>query len=428
MNWLLVLLLLFGALQVFKSIKHLESLLSLRSRYVLTVLIDAKDSFSTWGIDVPANFLKLLEKLGSLMKMFPSSTGAVSSPSSSSSSEPEAAVHLITAFDNLQPPSSWVQSWVRMLSSCSDFDELLEFLETNTGIERKAAAEQIKKETSTSTPPSDVLVLHKAESDSQDAQVKVQGAQEETGDVGVDTTKKQKQDEPADDKSGGRVDIDTINTFVGMSEKGSTFLQHSDHARSLDMDDADCFSAQGLKVLEHKLTCALWKAFDMYSVRNNSVFVNLMTTDNKSRVQVKRPVPSELCLPFAGPITQNPQVTKDSKGFHLCTLFGVPFYVSSQPADVMSHEVVVPAWAVRNVTKADQAYFIQESTKAQLLLLIPDHISCPSLLDVEVVFVDPSMPDEKQNALMAPASQKTRLCFLSDVVRKFANLSLTPRH
>lgn len=55
-------------------------------------------------------FLKLLEKLGSLMKMFPSSTGAVSSPSSSSSSEPEAAVHLITAFDNLQPPSSWVQS------------------------------------------------------------------------------------------------------------------------------------------------------------------------------------------------------------------------------------------------------------------------------------------------------------------------------
>ena len=53
-----------------------------------------------------------------------------------------------------------------------------------------------------------------------------------------------------------------------------------------------------------------------------------------------------------GPVTQ---VAGKGPHYKLRQLFGVTFFAAGYGADVLQHEVVVPAWSSRTVSKADQA-------------------------------------------------------------------------
>jgi hypothetical protein len=100
--------------------------------------MEAKTSFEEWGIDVPANVVPLLDHLSSLCKMFPTTTTGTTWAGTAKEQEigkmkMHAMVSLITSFDTLQPPSSWVQSWVSLLTASPDIDSLMTWLQEQTG-------------------------------------------------------------------------------------------------------------------------------------------------------------------------------------------------------------------------------------------------------------------------------------------------------
>lgn len=403
---------------MFPTTSQLQALISLRSRYVLSILIEAKDSFEMWKISLPEGLIQLLSSLAPVMKLFPSgagsSSGSTSNMEETASKQAGALVSLITAYDNLQPPSTWVEAWVSLLAAGKDFKELGPFLEKNTGISQSTIAASVKQQrVQTETPaPADDDQAGRVETSSTG---KVDGNDEEmTPKLKMEVAAKAEDvsAEPSASTIQHMLCLNAVNTFIDMSHEGSEYLHHSEHAKTLGLHAADMFSAQGLKVLEHKLTCVVWKSFDAFSTGKDSVFLNLQSQDSKSRVQIKRPVSKDLCLPFAGPVTQNPQVVKDGKGFHVTTLFGLPFYISALSGDVLSQDVLVPAWTVRSVTKADAAYFLPGSTKAQVLLQVPDHVEKPTLLDVELMFVHPSQMEEAKQTAKEYCYKFGRYCYL----------------
>jgi hypothetical protein len=99
---------------------------------------------------------------------------------------------------------------------------------------------------------------------------------------------------------------DTVNSF-SMAVDGSQVFHLSAQDKTLGLQ-ARAFTAQGMKSLELQVAAAMWKAFNVVSFREDRVLVNFMAENSRSRVQIQRPVPQDMKLPFAGPITQNPQV------------------------------------------------------------------------------------------------------------------------
>ena len=104
---------------------------------------------------------------------------------------------------------------------------------------------------------------------------------------------------------------------------------------------------------------------------------------------------------------------KDNKGYPLCTLFGFQFYVAQQSADVMSHEVLVPAWAVRSVNKADQAHFLLCNLDHKLMMYICKSDKLPTLLDVNLTLIPGNVSDEDAAAMASQDASLQAFCPLA---------------
>ena len=410
--------------QVFLSPNQLEELLCLRCRYVIFIAAEVKNSFSHI-INLPENVKSLIEGLASLLKIFATGSGARKQASIADSAEEDlnyyAVASQLNQFDNLQPPSSWVSSWATLFASASNLKDLQLWLQDQIGSSGEPSLNpfynvnvgrmdqvslQKQPDDQNGADSAEVEVAKGGKAKTLDETDQEKGKTGEAGAQQVSEEKAEKAGELSITKLTNMVCVETVNAFhdiTNNNKDSSTLLHLSQEAQALGIDFREAFTADGMKVLENKMATVMWKSFRKYSTQNSAVFVNMQAEDSKGRVLVKRPVPDTLQLPFAGPISQSQQVTKDGKGFFLCRIFGIPFYAPHQPSDVMLHDVMVPAWAVRNASKADQAFFVQASVMAY----IPECISSPTLLDVELMFVGCDMDKD------AVANPYSRVCSLS---------------
>jgi hypothetical protein len=355
------------------------------------VLMEAKTSFEEWGIDVPANVVPLLDHLSSLCKMFPTTTTGTTWAGTAKEQEigkmkMHAMVSLITSFDTLQPPSSWVQSWVSLLTASPDIDSLMTWLQEQTGTsgedleaesqvqnsggrlsiaEKQVKVEPVPEKSEKPAEPVEPVQVNLNLDKRSDLQ-EVDGSHDddaeqapasavpvpEVGEQSMDmdsgfnsnssTTTNQPADEDGGEKKAGEEEeaeaakaeaaetieseglgdadgdetevskipsmmgADTVNSF-SMAVDGSQVFHLSAQDKTLGLQ-ARAFTAQGMKSLELQVAAAMWKAFNVVSFREDRVLVNFMAENSRSRVQIQRPVPQDMKLPFAGPITQNPQV------------------------------------------------------------------------------------------------------------------------
>ena len=362
------------------------------------VLMEAKTSFEEWGIDVPANVVPVLDHLSSLCKMFPTTTTGTTWAGTANDQEigkmkMHAMVSLITSFDTLQPPSSWVQSWVSLLTASPDIDSLMTWLQEQTGMSGEDLGMKFEAESHVQNSGGRLSIAekqvkvkpvqvnlnpdkrsdsqegdgghgHHDDDDAEQAPASASAPAPEVGELSMDldmgfnsnssgTNLKGKEFQPAahaapnqpaeedegeekaaedaeaakaeaaetiesegfGDADGDETEVskipsmmgaDTVNSF-SMAVDGSQVFHLSAQAKTLGLQ-ARAFTAQGMKSLELHVAAAMWKAFNVVSFREDHVLVNFMAGDSRSRVQIQRPVPQDLKLPFAGPITQNPQV------------------------------------------------------------------------------------------------------------------------
>lgn len=185
------------------------------------------------------------------------------------------------------------------------------------------------------------------------------------------------------------VPLEKMNSFYDLDlAEGSGFLHHSSHATELGLW-VDAFTAEGLQVLESKLQAVVWTAFKHFGQSGTSHVLLNLRGNAKEKVQVKRPVPDDLKLPFAGLITQQPpRDSSTTRSLKFCWVFGLDFYISAMPADVLAHSVAVPAWCVKGVNKADQAYFDQDKCTFKVIMSADPKLGeRASLLDLNLAFV-----------------------------------------
>ena len=350
------------------TVGHLEAVLCLRCRYVLTILNEAKASLHQWGMRWSEAVMSTLDLLVGLLKTFPTGTATGKGPLHTANAlappnlleltqaEKDARdmVNLLTSFDNLQPPSTWVQGWTTLLSesggcaggdggdSGNGQDSLHAWLRLQTGTtggegqrtDAPAAVphHRLKDSSKFSKVPGQaptaagarVAPEPQAEAEEEEGAKDVKTSSGhgdghgEGGQAGLLDVQAQAQAPAANNKPGGLGDVDVevadmmcvevANSFMGDIPCESQSLLHlSTHAEALGLQVAEAFSSGGVKALEHKLAAVVWQAFDVTSRKANQVYVDLAASDSKSRVQVARPVPSNMQLPFAGPVTQNPQ-------------------------------------------------------------------------------------------------------------------------
>ena len=133
----------------------------------------------------------------------------------------------------------------------------------------------------------------------------------------------------------GMVKISCINSFKDVAFDMSGMFHYSEDAKQLLLGEL-AFSADGLQVLQSKLTNALWQVFYQESKATDCVLLSMKPEDSKNRIQVCRPVDADLRLPFVGPVTQSLAASKDSNGYKLCTIFGIDFFVSPMSCPTMS--------------------------------------------------------------------------------------------
>ena len=195
------------------------------------------------------------------------------------------------------------------------------------------------------------------------------------------------------------VPLSRLNGFSDLSLIPGGVLHDCPEAYKLGLE-AGSFSSQGLVILELRLQALMWKLFDAASVDPGAVLVNIKSAVSKDRVQVKRPVPESVCLPFVGPVVQSPTQSVQNKSMKLCDLFGMQFWVTPLSADVTSHQVMVPAWSVKTVAKSDQAFFARKVKTFNMVLSAPlitgkeGELMTPSLMDVDVHLVPLEISDE----------------------------------
>ena len=288
---------------------------------MLLVCKEAPTSIPELVLQAPANTRELLLKLAD------------------SALEGSETHKLLVAFDTLQTSTTWVQSWADTLSAGS-IEDVISYIKKQTGM--------VKPE-----PKSDGLQKDPASALSKDGR-------HADADANSPATKAEHPANGSDDQTtaASETGMTLAQLEVFKDEKcikakaessGLQIFDASPHAKSLDIEN---FSAAGLIRLQKGLEAVLWEMYIEHSRGSSSVLVDFGKA-RKDSVAVQLPVPSDLCFPYMGPISQN----KGAKGLKICSLFGIDFYIHPCSENLQSAEVLVPAWSAKAVTKADQAYF-----------------------------------------------------------------------
>lgn len=61
-----------------------------------------------------------------------------------------------------------------------------------------------------------------------------------------------------------------------------------------------------------------------------------------------------------------------SQSLHLCTLFGMNFFVHGKAPDLSNGDLCVAAWAVKPVQKQADCFFQQQKVTRKFAVLLPD--------------------------------------------------------
>ena len=170
--------------------------------------------------------------------------------------------------------------------------------------------------------------------------------------------------------------LSDINGYKNVAMDG--YLDMSIDAKELGLKR---FCASGLKSFEKKLEGTMWQLVDRESVGLGALTINLKETKKQEKLKVSLPLPDGFRLPFIGPVQQkgqdseNKEKEKDLSTYVFGSFFGMDFSMKNLPNDVQQHEVVVPAWASRSVTKANQAFFEKTSFTVFIVVYMPSILS-----------------------------------------------------
>ena len=377
----------------------------------MNILWDAYNSVADMKVDLPEGTKTLLPDLCQAMNQY------FNPDVSTKQKSGRLLVELVASFDAMQPPNNWVQSWSDILSAVENMDHFKELLRKQTGLPDIPDEEEMARRLRSSlagigeakVKEKEDDVEREKEKDERELKNQVNGEEKSKTDQAAQEPEtkqppnhsdpKQKQIPEQTVETGLKtsdlstmdmIPIEKLNGFYDLKLLGSGVLHDSEDATKLGLS-SDAFTAEGLQVFQAKMQEVVWKAFRHISQADMScVFLNIQGKV-QDRIQVKRPVPSGLRLPFAGLVTQQPP--KDiGKVMNLCRVFGMDYYISPMHNDVLQHEVVVPAWSVRGVSKADQAYFQQEKLTFSVILHASAGASDTnlSLFDVDLEFVPPA--------------------------------------
>ena len=380
----------------------------------MNILWDAYNSVADMKVDLPEGTKALLPDLCQAMNQY------FNPDANTKQRSGRVLVELVASFDAMQPPNNWVQSWSDILSAVETMDHFKELLRNQTGLPHVPDEDEVSRRLSGLIGDPKRKETEKVEKEEDKEEDDVRDGEKEEEQVEEEDKSKTDQEAQEDEQrqrpnhsdsdpkqkqvpeqkaetglktsdlsSMDMIPVEKLNGFYDLKLLRSGVLHDSEDAKKLGLSN-DAFTSEGLQVFQAKMQEVVWKAFRHISQADmSSVFLN-MQGKAQDRIQVKRPVPSGLRLPFAGAVTQQPP--KDiGKIMYLCRVFGMDYYISPMHSDVLQHEVVVPAWSVRGVSKADQAYFQQEKLTFSVILHAPDDASDThlSLFDVGLEFVPP---------------------------------------
>lgn len=398
-------------------------------------------------------------------------------------------VPLISAFDAMQPPVLWVQAWSGLLSSSSNLEELVQALSEETKVPlagdlspfeshptgptfgsgsgflnlgRKMQPAGDEPQAKKTDGPKEEAEEAKAKVESSQAKVQSEDAPKEEIEI-QEREKTNNQNEKSQRRSTSGVEdisdksakgnpanpetltltatqivekdlvaLRHINGFFNIKMLNPGILHESSQGMALKLQASD-FSAESLQVMQGKVQALVWKAFRHLSAScgemADSVLLNLKTNTAKDRIQVKRPVPSTLQLPYAGPVVTQQPSKENGKVHKFCSMFGIDYYITPMPNDVMSHDVVVAAWSARGVSKADGAFFQEKTIKFTAVLHAPmdfhseeqeaDQDQDRCLMDVGLDFLPPTLSEQDVAKMVLENYSGCRTCPL---FAKFAYL------
>lgn len=179
--------------------------------------------------------------------------------------------------------------------------------------------------------------------------------------------------------------VDLINSFRDVDLLSSLKLfESSEHADQLGLglrkpEAQFMFDSLALKTLEHKVEILQWQMYQMLVTGESQVMVNI-GAKKQEQLKVTVPLNGSLRLPFGGSISTSPQGR--SQPFVFCQFFGINFYLNGKPPDMNSSSLIVPAWAVKTVTKSADCFFIQKTAKRTFFAILRP---TQSLLELELL-------------------------------------------
>lgn len=134
-----------------------------------------------------------------------------------------------------------------------------------------------------------------------------------------------------------------------------------------------------VRVLERKMEVLQWQLFEYLTEQEHLVQISLVGP-KKDQVRVSVPVEQDLCLPFAGTISTLESASSGSgltKSYPFGTLFGLHFHVQPKSMDTQNGDFVIPAWAAKAVTKASDCFFQQKKYTVPMVAVRPSSEASP---------------------------------------------------
>ena len=310
-------------LQVFMDADTLAKFVILRVRYLFALLGECFNSVPDFHLaeSTPA-MKKFFDTLASL-----------------GGKDTDPKLVIIGTGDSLLNATDWVSTWATLLTSHTTIDGLVADIQKKFGLPNLSAPPPPK--------PTEGGKAEKAETSetSEKTEDKETGEQVEKNDT--DTQKKE-------------WTLSTINSFTG---SGQEVLGDSDDASLLKLDTVSTVFLRRFEVELESLLWKLWRAVPS-KVLDESLLID-PSAPAKDMFHVKYPLPHKnLSLPFMGQVT----AASDGKAssVFLTSVFGVHFFV--QPVS----SVCTPAWAVKTVSRHDQAFFELTTEKYVVACVVED--------------------------------------------------------
>lgn len=154
---------------------------------------------------------------------------------------------------------------------------------------------------------------------------------------------------PTSPTGGKRVpDILSLPAIYAFHIDGDDMMLDSAEAKALELKGVTVAHVQ---LAQRNLEAWLWKQY--VTATSSGCHAELYVDFNQKTTLLITEIGPKMTLPFAGHVTQ----TRTKEALALCTVFGAELFLTHGGADKVTHECIVPAWAARPVSRADQAVF-----------------------------------------------------------------------